>query len=75
MKLFLAKFLAMADELLAGQINPFAVVCDNPADHLRAPAVMFENGQDEIAILFGGKNTKTDPHVVDLMHLRAADIP
>jgi hypothetical protein len=34
----------MPDELVTGQVDPFAVVFYNPADHVRAAAVMPENG-------------------------------
>src|SRR6516164_2980300 len=71
----LPKGLAVADELLAGQIDAFAVVGDDAADHLRAPAVALQNGQYRVAILLGSKNAKPDAHIVDLMHLRIADVP
>src|SRR5215472_3471688 len=73
--LLLAKRLAVADELLAGQIDAFAVVVDDAADHLGAAAVALQNGQYRVAILLGDENAKPDAHIVDLMHLRIADVP
>ena len=35
--------LAVTGEPLARQVDPFAVVLDNPADDLRAPAVSLQN--------------------------------
>src|SRR5215472_4213397 len=73
--LLLPERLAVADELLAGQMDAFAVVGDDAADHLGAPAVALQNGQYRVAIRLGGEHAKPDPHIVDLMHLRIADVP
>jgi hypothetical protein len=69
----LLKFLAVSDESTPWQINAFAVVLDNPADDLRAPAVAPQNGERRVAIPLSDEDTKADPHVVDLEHLRVAD--
>jgi len=54
----LPKRLAVADELLARQIDAFTVVGDDAADHLGALAVALQNGPYRVTILLGGENAK-----------------
>jgi len=54
----LPKRLAVADELLARQIDAFTVVGDDAADHLGALAVALQNGPYRVTILLGAENAK-----------------
>src|SRR5690348_14196236 len=67
------KFLAVSGEFLAGQIDPFTVVLDHPANDLRAPAVALQNCERCVTIPFGDENTKPDPHIEYLEHFGIGD--
>ena len=62
-----------ADKPLLRQINPFAVVINDSADNLRATAAALQNGEDDITVFFADENAEADPHIADLVHLRATD--
>ena len=65
----------MTGEPLARQVDPFAVVRNDPADRLGAPPVPPEDRQYPVGVARGDENTKTHPHIVNLEHFGSADRP
>src|SRR3984893_3860763 len=61
-------------EPLVREIDPLAVVLDDPADHPRAAAVTLQDLLGRISIRRGNQNAKADPHIVDLEHFGIADV-
>ena len=66
---------ALTDEPLARQMDPFAVVLDDPADDLRPPAVPVQDRQRGTGVSLRDEDAKAHPHVVDLKHFGVVDGP